>query len=336
MSACGRISASISSIRCQREAKAIPGIGALNASSYVVRTTINPQLQRATESILQEGLARYELNTGRYKFQGPEANLSDAIQALTNDKKLTGPAWLAALKAVRLPLYDVHWEPAVVVENGRTKKGDVINVGIADGRILPLNTWNANIRRTLKVNDVVYVRVREAAQKQAARAELRIRPTVQGAVLVMENKTGRLLAMAGAFSYPDSQLNRAVQSVRQPGSTLKPLTYLTALQKGLQPNTLVMDAPITLPPIGGQPRYARPKDYWSPKNADGGGAGVVTMRRGAGGFAQSRDRQSDGERHRGQRRSAGSTGSASLRWKRSSTSNAAASIPSCSARSRCG
>ncbi len=127
----------------QREAKTIPGIGALNASSYVVRTTINPQLQRATETILQEGLARYELNTGRYKFQGPEAHLSDAIQALTNDKKLTGPAWLAALKAVRLPLYDVHWEPALVVENGRTKKGDVINVGIADGRILPLNTWNA-------------------------------------------------------------------------------------------------------------------------------------------------------------------------------------------------
>ena len=52
----------------------------------------------------------------------------------------------------------------------------MINVGLADGRLLPLNTWNATIRRTLKVNDVIYVRVREAAQKQAARAELRIRP----------------------------------------------------------------------------------------------------------------------------------------------------------------
>ena len=263
----------------QREAKAIPGIGALNASSYVVRTTINPQLQRATETILQEGLARYELNTGRYKFQGAEANLSDAIQTLENDKKLTGPAWLAALKNVRLPLYDVHWEPAIVLENGRTKRGDVVNVGVADGRILSLNTWSATVRRALKINDVVYVRVREAAAKQAARADMRIRPTVQGAALVLENKTGRLLAMAGAFSYPESQLNRTVQSVRQPGSTLKPLTYLTALQKGLQPNTLIMDQPITLPPIGNS-SYARQKDYWSPKNADGGGAGVITMRRG--------------------------------------------------------
>ncbi|MET0707800.1 MAG: transglycosylase domain-containing protein, partial [Tardiphaga sp.] len=263
----------------QREAKAIAGVGALNASSYVVRTTINPQLQRATETILQEGLARYELNTGRAKFQGAEVNLSDAIQTLSKDPKLTGPAWLAAMRTLRLPLYDVHWEPAIVVENSRTKKGDVINVGLADGRLLPLNTWNGNIRRTLKVNDVIYVRVREAAQKQAARAELRIRPSVQGSILVMENKTGRLLAMAGAFSYPDSQLNRAVQSVRQPGSTLKPLTYLTALQKGLQPNTLVADEPLTLPPIGGNTAYARMKDYWSPKNADGGGSGIITLRR---------------------------------------------------------
>ena len=107
----------------QREAKAIPGIGALNASSYVVRTTINPQLQRATESILQEGLARYELNTGRVKFQGAGGQ-SDRRDPGPGRRttKLTGPAWLAALKNVRLPLYDVHWEPAVVVENGRTKK----------------------------------------------------------------------------------------------------------------------------------------------------------------------------------------------------------------------
>ena len=41
-----------------------------------------------------------------------------------------------------------------------------------------------------------------------AQAQLRVRPTVQGAVLVLENKTGRILAMAGSFSYPLSQLNR--------------------------------------------------------------------------------------------------------------------------------
>jgi membrane carboxypeptidase/penicillin-binding protein len=97
--------------------------------------------------------------------------------------------------------------------------------------------------------------------------------------------------MAGSFSYPLSQLNRTAQTQRQPGSAMKPLTYLTALQRGLQPNTLVLNEPITLPPIGSgvdgrdvisrdYGGYARPEDFWSPRNADYNEGGVYTMRRG--------------------------------------------------------
>ena len=261
-----------------REAKAVAKLDTLTQSSYTVHATINPALQRVTEAALQEGLARYELSTGRYKFEGPEANISDAVRLVAADPKLVEPAWLAALKTTRLPLYDVHWESAIVLDNTHGKRGDAITVGLIDGRILPLNTWSAAIRRNLKPYDVVYVQVREARGKQAARADLRIRPSVQGAALVLENETGRILAMAGGFSYPASQLNRVVQSLRQPGSTLKPLTYLAALRKGLQPNTLVMDAPITLAPIGAT-AYARQRGFWSPKNYDGGASGAITLRR---------------------------------------------------------
>jgi penicillin-binding protein 1A len=111
---------------------------------------------------------------------------------------------------------------------------------------------------------------------RAARADLRVRPVVQGSVVVLENKTGHVLAMTGGFSYPLSQLNRATQAVRQPGSAIKPLSYLAALGKGLQPNTLISDDPITLPPIGG--RRDRDRDYWSPKNYDGGSRGILTLR----------------------------------------------------------
>jgi len=119
-----------------------------------------------------------------------------------------------------------------------------------------------------------------------------VRPTVQGAALVLENKTGRILAMAGSFSYPMSQLNRISQTQRQPGSAMKPLTYLTALQAGLQPNTLVRDDPITLPPIGsgtGTGRDIIAREYggamreeyfWTPRNADNSAGGLFTMRRG--------------------------------------------------------
>jgi penicillin-binding protein 1A len=51
------------------------------------------------------------------------------------------------------------------------------------------------------------------------------------------------------------------------------------LRRGLQPNTLVRDQQITLPPINGS-YNARDRDYWTPKNADGGGGGITTPRRG--------------------------------------------------------
>jgi membrane carboxypeptidase/penicillin-binding protein len=136
---------------------------------------------------------------------------------------------------------------------------------------------NAAAQRKLALSDVIFVRVVDGKGKGGTHAELRVRPTVQGTVVVLENKSGRVLAMAGGFSYPLSQLNRATQSVRQPGSTIKPLSYLAALGSGLQPNTLVADEPITLPPIGG--KRTRDQDYWTPKNYDGSAGGLLTLRR---------------------------------------------------------
>jgi penicillin-binding protein 1A len=303
-----------------REVKTLPGVEPLANATYTIHSTIYPDLQRATEAALQEGLTEYERKTGRVDFQGPEANLSDAIKQILAERNAapTGaptatqqatsvparpnalrtalppppgaqaslqglapatapapavPAWQQALANLRLPLYDVHWLPAVVVEKPANRKGaDALRVGLTDGRVLPLHA--GRIGRQLQIYDVVFVRVVEG---RSARADLRVRPQVQGAALVMENKTGRILAMAGGFSYPLSQLNRTSQTRRQPGSALKPLSYLAALRAGLQPNTLVRDEPITLPPIGGG--YARDRDYWSPKNYDGGAWGVTTLRR---------------------------------------------------------
>ncbi|MEA2906122.1 MAG: penicillin-binding protein [Alphaproteobacteria bacterium] len=261
-----------------REAKAVAGIDGLTAQSYTVRSTIQPQLQRATELALQEGLARFEIDSGRLQFNGPEANLAEAIGRIEAAPKTAAakPAWQQALAGARMPLYDVHWPAAVVIEKSPQKGGgEIIRVGLGDGRVLPLSVGKAAIQRGLKLHDVVLVRLSDPKAK-TARAELRVRPVVQGSAIVLENKTGRILAMAGGFSYPLSQLNRATQSQRQPGSALKPVTYLAALQKGLQPNTLVRDEQITLPPMNGG---AREQDYWTPKNYDGGASGVITLRR---------------------------------------------------------
>jgi penicillin-binding protein 1A len=261
-----------------REAKAVAGIEAITAHSYTVRSTISVPLQRAVEAALQEGLWRHERNAGRVQFRGPEASLAQAVARIDAQRTAgeTRPAWQVALANARLPLYDVHWTPAIVVEKPSGKRGERWRVGLADGRIIPLALDNAVAQRKLAVNDVVLVHVTDGKGKASARAELRVRPTVQGMVVVLENKSGRVLAMTGGFSYPLSQLNRAIQSVRQPGSAIKPLSYLAALGRGLQPNTLIEDEEITLPPIGGG--RAREQDYWTPKNYDGGSRGTMTLR----------------------------------------------------------
>ena len=277
-----------------REARTLAGTNGVTAKSYTIHTTIDVPLQRSVEEALQEGLSRYERDAGRVRFQGPEANLDAAIARIESEPKTADgkaadrkaadgkaaeakaadkrPAWQRALANARLPLYDVHWVPAVVIQ-ARTGKRDGLQVGLADGRTMPL-AGAGSIERNLKLHDVILVRLSDGKGKSGARAELRVRPEVQGtAVVALENKTGRILAMTGGFSYPLSQLNRATQAQRQPGSAIKPLSYLAALENGLQPNTLIRDEPITLPPVGGGRA-----EGWSPKNYEGGGSGVITLR----------------------------------------------------------
>jgi penicillin-binding protein 1A len=152
-----------------REAKA-DGIESLPAQPYTVHSTINATLQRDTEAALQEGLAHYEIENGRVQFHGPEANIAEAVQKLSagNHGGAQGatadaapgamPAWQQALASAHLPLYDIRWEPAVILKSG--KRGDeALRVGLTDGRILPLTTRGVVARRSLNAYDVVYVRV---------------------------------------------------------------------------------------------------------------------------------------------------------------------------------
>jgi penicillin-binding protein 1A len=260
-----------------REAKTVAGLERVTDTSYTVHSTVDPALQRAAEESLQEGLSRYERSSGRVQFNRAEANLTAAIQKLQTDASRTDkrPYWQQALANARLPLYDVHWTPAVVVSKPGGGRLDSWRVGLPDGRVVPLSLDGASAQNKIALDDVLLVHLIEGRNKSPVRAELRVRPQVQGMIVALENKTGRVLAMTGGFSYPLSQLNRATQAVRQPGSTIKPLSYLAALGTGLQPNTLVNDTSITLPPINGGRSQ---NDYWTPKNYDGGGGGVMTMR----------------------------------------------------------
>ena len=67
----------------------------------------------------------------------------------------------------------------------------------------------------------------------------------EGAVVILD-KTGAIKAMVGGVDYNRSQFNRAVQAQRQAGSSFKPFVYLTALQVGFTPSSIISDSPITI------------------------------------------------------------------------------------------
>jgi penicillin-binding protein 1A len=80
-------------------------------------------------------------------------------------------------------------------------------------------------------------------------------PYLQGAVALIQNATGGVLALVGGRDYAQSKYNRASQAERQVGSTVKPFVYAAAMTRGLLPGTLIDDGPLS----GG----------WSPQNSDG-------------------------------------------------------------------
>jgi membrane carboxypeptidase/penicillin-binding protein len=91
----------------RREAKAVADVDLTTGGSYTIHSTVNPQLQRAVETALQDGLARYEMNYGRARFQGPEMNLTKTVQRLeatTAHAGMAAGAHARPLDALRRPL----------------------------------------------------------------------------------------------------------------------------------------------------------------------------------------------------------------------------------------
>ncbi len=86
----------------------------------------------------------------------------------------------------------------------------------------------------------------------------------QAAAVILDAK-GAVVALVGGASYKASQFNRAVKSLRQPGSAFKPIVFLAALEAGLTPDTVVTDAPVSI-------------NGWRPTNYDKKYAGRVTLR----------------------------------------------------------
>lgn len=227
---------------------------------YVVHATLHPELQKAVDGALQDGLWNYENARGLLKFEAPEGSMAEKLK---DDPSV----WPIILQKMSKPLVDVQWDLATVTRI----EGSKIYVGLQDGAEVPLVASKA----ALKQWDLIFVKTTIKKNKKKVDytvAELRTRPKVQGAAVVLENATGKILAMSGGFSYQVSELNRAsmvAPPMRQAGSTVKPLVYLSALSRGFAPNTLVYNTPQT---------YKLPGRDWTPRNYNGKSSGPIPIR----------------------------------------------------------
>lgn len=218
------------------------GQKSLDETGLSVRTTLDPRLQAGATQSLRDELVAYDERRG---YRGPVNHLDDVKD------------WSEKLDKLQ-PGFDVPgWFPAVVLSTDHQDAQIGVGGGLNETHALKAAGMHwalgkKSVSQLLNVGDVVIVE-----RQSNGSFELRQVPKVQGALVAMNPKTGRIMAMVGGFSHSISQFNRAVQAMRQPGSTFKPIVYAAALDSGYTPASVIVDEPVEFH-LGDQ--------VWSPRN----------------------------------------------------------------------
>ncbi len=218
-----------------------------------VKTPMDLNLQKIATQSLRNGLISYDKRRG---YRGPLIN------------KKYSQNWRKDLDKFKLEK-TINWQLAIVtkvnnsfieIETKDKKKGIINNNDIS---------WTKKkIEELFKLGDVIFV------EKIGTNIfSLKQLPKVNGAIVVMDPYTGRVLAMSGGFSFRQSEFNRASQALRQPGSAFKPFIYALALENNFNPSTLVLDAPLVL-------EQGTDLKLWKPENYGKKFYGLSTLRTG--------------------------------------------------------
>ncbi len=238
------------------------GEGELYAGGLSVRTTVDPRLQRLARRALVNGLVAYDRKKG---WRGAVTKLD-----------VSAGDWREALYALETPGDIAPWRLGVVLsfDGGKAVVG-LKQKKLGDGKFpegsegvhltydevkwaKPKGKKSKSVRDVLSIGDVVYVAPKDPDDTAGVWSLMQI-PEVAGGLLAMDPHTGRVLAVAGGFSFSMSQFDRAIQAKRQPGSSFKPIVYAAAIDNGYKPTSIILDAPIEIDQGPGQ-------DIWRPEN----------------------------------------------------------------------
>ena len=234
------------------------GAKALYESGLTVRTALDLRLQQAANRAVDQGLRRVDKRRG---FRKPRRNVMAEGKTIDNFKH---DRW-----ARRMAAGDIV--PAVVRSvNAATAQ---LRIGALQGELTKAGiAWT---RRTspaelFKAGDLIDVQLTKV-EGDAATITLEQAPLLEGALVAIDNHTGQVLAMVGGYSFGRSKFNRATQAFRQMGSTVKPILYTAAIDRGLTPTTILVDEPTRFDAGAGQPPYL-------PRNYDRKFEGRITLR----------------------------------------------------------
>ncbi len=238
-------------------------------------STLDTRMQDAAEGAVRRGLESLDRRLG---FRGPIGAVPQAQRGAWTG----GPAHplsgasddTSALSDQLMP--DQRYG-AMVVELG--KGGSVIvdlgpkRLPLVDADAKDVRAWRPDPpaagaktkKDPVKLGDLLPVRL---ANAEGTAVSLAQRPALQGAMVVMEPSTGRVVAMVGGYDWTTSQFNRATQAERQVGSSIKPFIYAAAIEAGRAVTDRMTDGPYSVQTATGT---------WTPANYDNKYMGTVTL-----------------------------------------------------------
>ncbi len=244
----------------------------------VIQSTIDPKIQNIALTSLRKGLISYDRKNG-YRGAYSKIDLDYELETSTNEYLDFLAEKLAKIEFP--PINNIeNWKLAIIYEINE----DNVKIYVQDE--------TENHQATILLKDLLWVKVptltinNETGEKEEFLKDitkpsdiftigevilvsakkpnnfeyynLEQIPEVNGAVIAINPHNGAINAMVGGYNDFKTDFNRAVQAYRQPGSIIKPFTYLAALENNIAPNTIIIDDEVRMQKEDGT--------YWVPMN----------------------------------------------------------------------
>jgi len=240
------------------------GFDELYTQGLAIRSPINIQYQKSALKSLRDGLEAYDK---RHGWRGALLN--------TNGKNIN--EWRNILQNKDVGKY-LNWDLGIIEELSNEKlKVNLLNRNYElTGSLVEIqqinNKWiSDDFEKKFNIGEIIYLK--KIINKSSTEWVIKQYPEVNGAIVVIENKTGNVKALVGGYNSKISEFNRATQAMRQPGSAFKPFIYATALMNGYASNSIVMDTPFVIDQGIGL-------KTWKPENYGKEFYGPTTLRKG--------------------------------------------------------